>query len=160
MHLWLLRLSVVLGCFPCSASATESEIEFIQRIYGKYAWEASDNRPKGATPFIDEPRSELLKYLEPNLAAALLQDRQCAKRTRQICRLDFSPLWASQDPSATDLLFQRGSNAARVKVSFKYPGSGERIVVEYELAPTTQGPRIRDVYYPAGPALSKLLEVK
>ena len=159
MRLWLFRLFVVLIGLPCAAAATESNVEFIKRLYEAYAWESTDNSPKGKTPFINEPRAELVKYLEPTLAEALLQDRQCAKQTRQICRLDFSPMWASQDPGARELQVKRGSNASRVKVSFTYPGSGERIVIEYELSVTAAGPRIREVYYATGPALSKILGV-
>jgi hypothetical protein len=161
MRLWLLSpLFCVLACLSSAAPAAEPDIEFIKRLYERYAWEATDNVPKSATLFIDEPRAELLKYLTAPLADALLQDRQCAKRTRQICRLDFSPMWASQDPGAAELRFERCSTPSRVKVSFKHPGSGERIVIEYVLAQTERGPRVADVHYPGGGILSKILAVK
>ena len=154
------RIFVLLTCLPCAAAATESNVDLVKRLYAKYAWESTDRSPKGATSFIDEPRAELLKYLEPALAEALLQDRQCAKQTRQLCRLDFSPMWASQDPGARELHVKQGSSATRVQVSFTYPGTGERLVIEYELAQTAGGPRIRDVYYSVGHALRKTLGVK
>ena len=154
------RIFFVLSWLPCAASASESEIDFIRRFYAKYSWEASDSKPRDGTPFIDAPRAELLKYLEPRLAEALLKDRRCAKRTRQICRLDFSPMWASQDPGAMELRVQRGDDASRVKVSFKYPSNGDLIVINYDLTQTSQGLRIKDVHYPTGSVLSKILAVK
>ena len=153
------RIFVLLTCLPCAAVATESNVDFVKRLYAKYAWESTDRSPNRATPFIDEPRAELLNYLEPALAEALLQDRQCAKQTQQLCRLDFSPMWASQDPAAGDLHVKQGSSTTRVQVSFTYPGTGERIVIEYELAQTAGGPRIRDVYYSGSPPLRKTLGI-
>ena len=160
MHLWTFRILVLLGCLPCAVCATETNVDFIERFYARYSWEASDSQAKGRTMFIDEPRAELLKYLEPKLAEALFKDRQCAKQTREICSLNFSPMWASQDPGAMELLVQRDNSISRVKVSFIYPGSGKRIVIDYDLTQTTQGPRIKDVYYSDGSVLSKILEVK
>ena len=160
MHLLPLRILILLICLPFAAGATESNVDLVKRLYAKYAWESTDSSPKGSTPFIDAPQAELLKYLEPSLAEALLKDRQCAKQTGEICGLDFSPLWASQDPGAKDLRVKQGRSAKRVEVSFTYPGSGERIVIEYELALIAGEPRIRDILYSEGFSLRKTLGVK
>lgn len=160
MPLWTFLILVLLGCLPCAVYAAESEIDFIKRFYARYSWEASNSQSKSRTKFIDEPRAELQKYLEPRLAEALIRDRRCVRQTREICRLDFSPMWASQDPGAMELLFQQDYEASRVKVSFTYPSNGKRIVIDYNLTQTTQGPRIKDVYYSDGSALSHILEVR
>lgn len=160
MHVRLISTLVLLGCEHCSVAATPAEVRVIQRLYQQYLWEATDVPGGSRVPFISEARPELLKYLEPRLAEAVLQDRECAQRTQQVCRLDFSPMWASQDPGAKSLRIRQAKPGRPVVVSFTYPGNGERIEIEYELIQTPNGPRVRDVRYQAGPSLRKRLGVK
>lgn len=73
-----------------SAQATLSApVRVVSQLYKDFAWETTggDNGP-GSRPFVDQPRTILLRYLTPDLAG-----------------LDFVPLWASPDPDAADVSF-------------------------------------------------------
>jgi hypothetical protein len=160
MHLRLANALLILASASLAASAAESDVRLIERLYQTYAWEATDAQGKSKPHFIEEPLAELQKYLTPTLAQSLHRDRQCAKRTQQVCRLDFSPMWASQDPAAKNLRIEQGSAKSKVKVSFTNPGSGEQVEIEYELGQTPQGPRVRDIHYSSGLPLFKILRAK
>lgn len=132
-------------------------VKLIRSLYDAYAWEAVDGTSSSKRPFIDEPRKELLKYLEPGLASLLRKDRKCAERTRAVCKLDFAPLWGSQDPGAEQLRVVGTTDRDVVEVKFNYPGSDRAVLLSYKLVETPAGLRVADITYGPGASLLRRL---
>ena len=138
-----------------------AEVEVVARLYRDFAWEAVIDQPaKGRISFIEQSIRDLQRYLEPGLAALLRADRACVSRSKEFCKLDFDPIWASQDPGATELKIKAGAKNGVVEVSFVHPGSGQRIQLQYEVARTAAGPRIYDIRYEDGSTLRAILQGK
>jgi hypothetical protein len=134
----------------------------VRRLYRDFAWEAVFSDPDVGkwVGLLQQPRSVLCRYFTPKLAELLVDDARCARKTRGICRIDFLPMWASQDPGATDLVV---SPAVRgiVDVGFTYPGNGEQFKLRYSLVRTAPGWRIADISSPKeGWSLKVLLTAK
>lgn len=122
------------------ASAPEG---MVFQLYKEYAWEAV--LTGGPDGLMQQPREVLESYFDTNLASLILKDRACVKKRREICKLDFDPIWASQDPSAGDLNVEKTKNENIVKVQFRYPSTDERIELLYRLTKTSKGWRISDI---------------
>lgn len=93
------RAAVFLSLFAAFSAhaAKDARLAVVERLYQDYAWETGPGISK-RTPFLNEKSVVLSKYLTKSLSRLLLEDRKCSERTREICRLDFSPIWNSQDP--------------------------------------------------------------
>jgi hypothetical protein len=99
----LLIGAVCLALFPCFASAQTSAAtadasscrEFVQKFYDWYALKSRDLNI-GWDVVLRERRS----VLNPQLARALLADRQAQERAQgELVGLDFDPFFGSQDPA-------------------------------------------------------------
>ena len=142
------------------SAGKSGDVDLVARLYRDFAWEAVIDEPLGVSrAFADQRRSVLERYFSPNLVSLLLEDRQCVLRTHEICKLDFSPLWASQDPGATELRVVQGALRGWVLVRFRYPSNGETIKLNYRLVKTRAGPRIADIRYDSGTTLVSILSV-
>lgn len=75
----------------------------VVHLYREFAWTAVIAEPEDNGAFGDRPRAVLGKYFSPGLIELLKKDRLCTSRTKEICGLDFDPIWASQDPAATEM---------------------------------------------------------
>ena len=138
-----------------SAARADNPIGVATSLYRDFAWEVVFAVPTQPS-FIDQPRAVLDRYLTPELAAAIHADRACAARTHAICRLDFDPLWDSQDPSASGLRLTPGPELSRVDVSFNVP-DGRRTVIQLHLRQTRAGWRIDDFVGHEGRSLKAVL---
>ena len=78
-------------------------------------------------------------------------------RDDEICKLDFSPIWASQDPGATALQISPGSTPDIVTVRYRYPGNNSDIHITYHLSKINGSWRIADIESDASPSLRHLL---
>lgn len=120
----------------------------VAKLYKDFAWEAlgSSDATFGA-PLSEQPLAVLDKYFDGALASLLVDDAACVQRSQgDECNLGFNLMFASQDPSASDLEIEPlGSD--RVAVSFTYPSNGEKIRLEYVTVQTHPGWRIKDVVY-------------
>jgi hypothetical protein len=137
------------------------QVAIVARMYRDFAWEAVvvDPRPNEPT-FMDQSTHVLARYLDPQLVRLVVADRACVARRREICNLDFSPIWASQDPAATGLKVLPGNQSGTVDVLFIYPIDSKPIRLRYEIVDTQSGPRIRDIHYADGPSLLAILRRK
>ena len=146
---------------PIFPSDSEDQKKIIQELYKEFAWEAvfapSNKDLKG---FVEQPQEVLEKYLNTELSQLIIQDSREAQKTQEIQRLDFCPLWDSQDPKASDLEIDPFKDKNMVRVSFKYSGSNEIICIDYIMAKTNQGWRISDIQYQNGDSLLKTLKSK
>lgn len=161
--LWLL----VPLCLQLSATAPahaqradSAQTALVARLYKQFSWEATggDDGPGGLT-FINQSKRVLLQYLEPGLASLLLRDRACTRRSKAICRLDFAPLWDSQDPDASAISFDRAANSAPSSVIARITSSsGAVTVVIFRLVLTSPGWRIADIEYAHGVSLRTIMD--
>jgi hypothetical protein len=149
---------VVFLASTAAAAAEPAPVAAVSRLYREFAWEAVLAQPE-AQGLAQQPETVLQHYFTPKLASALAADAACASRRREICRLDFLPLWASQDPSAHELtVVQAGPGL--VKVTFVTPSSTRATVLQLKVVPTRGGWRVADIVYPSGPSLAALLSGK
>jgi hypothetical protein len=137
------------------ASEADERVAIVARLYHDYAWEVVVVTPR-FTPFMDEPVSVLEQYLTPELAALVIQDRECVKRTRETCRMDTSPLWVGNDPGAQDLTVTAGAGN-EVVVGFTYPGNGHKLERRFTVVRAGRQWRIDDILF-EGSSLKELLK--
>jgi hypothetical protein len=104
---------------------------------------------------IHEPREVLARYFDDSLVALILADRQCAVREREPCKINFSPLWDSQDPAASDLQVRSTPDSTVVAVSFRR-GASKRAALSFRMRQTARGWRISDITYEWGSLLALL----
>lgn len=138
-------------------TASDTALAPVQRAYRDFAWEAVVDSPGVGQPLLTQSNAVWARYFSPGLIQQLRADRRCVARTRGPCRLEFSPLWASQDPSATRLVIQPGAMPATVEVSFDVPGSGQRARIVFHVVRRPEGWRIDDVTYADGQNLRQVL---
>jgi hypothetical protein len=143
------RASIFLALFTLfSAHAAEdARLAVVERLYQDYAWETGPRISK-RTPFLNEKSSVLTKYLTQSLARLLLEDRKCAERTREICQLDFSPIWNSQDPEGAKFRVVGIGPGNAISVSIVYPGQ-KSFTLAFDVVHTDDGWRINDIHSPA-----------
>ena len=94
---------------------------------------------------MQEPPRILKQYFDEKLTSLILRDRACSEKGDGVCRLDFVPMWDSQDPAAVDLTVEKTEKKNIIKVQFRYPGSNEKIELRYRVTKTPEGWRISDI---------------
>jgi hypothetical protein len=117
--------------------------EIVSQLYRDFAWEAVMHQPSWIG-LMDQPRGILERYFDKKLTTLILQDRTCAKK-EGVCRLNFLPIWGSQDPSASDLEVQQSDKAHIALAKFRYPSTDEMVTLMYQLTKTSKGWRISDI---------------
>ena len=147
---------VLLGGAPGgqAAVAQPPPSAIVSRLYHDFSAGAAANA-SGAADFIDQPRTVLQRYLTPALAALLRRDRRCAAATRSVCRLDFMPLWDSQDAPAGPVRVRAG--AGRGIVDVRIGAGAQPTLLRYHLVSTRAGWRICDIGYGPGRATLRQL---
>ncbi|MCZ8073986.1 DUF3828 domain-containing protein [Paucibacter sp. B51] len=155
------RAVFLLGFLPTLAfPAPPNELDPVVRLYRDFAWEAVIDTPTAGPGLLSQSDAVWSRYFSPRLIKLLRNDRQCVARTREICKLDFSPIWASQDPGAARLKVVPGETPATVNVYFDYPGNGKRISMKFLLQKPDARWLIDDIQYEDGQRLGKLLEAR
>lgn len=148
-------------CFLVSAVNAEIDerIKVVRQLYKDFAWEAIIVSPRNDDVIlIDQPREILEKYFDTKLAGLIIKDRECVKNSGgEICNLNFSPIWASQDWAACDLMISLGENPNEVVVKFVYPGDHSKIKIVYKMIKNVSHWRISDIKYSEGYSLVGVL---
>ena len=140
-----------------AACAQSTPRHVVTQLYQKYSWEADPrSTDTDSIPLLNQPEAELARYFDANLVSLLIADRECARRSGEVCRLDWDPIWDSQDPAAEDLTI-RSLRTNAVLVRFRHPYTGEERALEYHLVNTRAGWRISDIRYKNGVSLQKTL---
>lgn len=122
------------------------QVELVTQLYKQYACEAVIEIPELSNcSLLDQPKSTLLHFFDPRLAQAITQDRTCTKKSRELCRLDFMPLWDSQDASGAIVSVSEGKNPTTVIADINYPQTKRQLT--YSLKKTKRGWRIVDIAY-------------
>ncbi|RUL71066.1 DUF3828 domain-containing protein [Dyella choica] len=139
---------------PNGAAAT------VTQVYRDYAWQAVIDEPANAgVDLFDQPAPVLGRYFDPHLVELIARDHQCRERTHEVCRLDFAPIWDSQDPAASEMKIRTTSVPSKVSVDFAYPDKSTHVHILYVLSQTPAGWRITDIQGHDW-SLRKLLEAK
>ncbi len=164
MHLLRALPLTLFGLWHASALAVQPgspEVQLVVDLYKAFSWEALIESPAYAGRGFEElPRPTLERFLAPQLAASLVADNACKERTREVCKLNFKVLWASQDPDAHTLRVEQGKELNVVLVRYVYPSTNKEIQIKYDLVATSRGPRIKDIRYATGPSLAAILGQK
>ena len=154
-----LLLAFVALWFAAPQKPADTSVGVVARLYHDFAWEVVIDEPRPNDDLLDQPRAVLERYFTGELATLLLQDRECAARTKEICKLDFDPIWDSQDPAAYQMKIT-DAGSGLVRVSYLYPGSGKKTELTFKTVKTAAGWRIADIRYHSGPSLATLLKSK
>jgi hypothetical protein len=142
-------------------SALERSVaeQLVEKLYRQFAWEAIMSGPEFRQPgLIDQPESVLEQFFTPGITKLLLKDRAEAAAAGEVGRIDFLPLWASQDPSASDLSIGAGTEPNTVTVGFLPLGAESRTELVFIVEETPSGLRIADIEYPGAYSLATLLK--
>jgi len=158
---FIIQISILALFSIARAAIVSKPVQIVTELYHDFAWEAIIVEPKMASDnLLDQPRQVLDKYFDTSLTQLILKDRECAKKTHEICNLDFSPIWASQDWGAFDLKITEGKRPNTVNVNFTYPGDQSEIKLIYLMLNTNHGWRITDIQYEKGASLRSVLSQK
>lgn len=139
------------------------QVRVVAQLYNDFACEAvlSEPRCDNQHALIDQPRASLTNYFDESLTRLWLADRACVERTREICRLDFSPIWNSQAPEGTFVRVLPGADAMHVNVELLDNRAPQKTrTLQYTLAKTPAGFRIHDINDGAVWSLQALLSPK
>jgi hypothetical protein len=141
----------------------ESPDGVVRRLYKDFAWEALFSDPladRNWVGLLKQPRRVLCKYFTRHMADLLARDARCSRSSGEICRIDFLPIWSSQDPAAMDLIVSPAVDGT-VEVAFKYPGKRDPMKLRYSVVRTTSGWRIANIANPnEGWSLNAILTTK
>ncbi|MBL8512632.1 MAG: DUF3828 domain-containing protein [Betaproteobacteria bacterium] len=128
------------------AESPAAAIRPVVQLYSDFAASAVLKEPKPQW-IIDQTDAVWSRYFSDELVRLLRRDLECTNRTKEICRLDFDPIWASQDPAATQLRIVAGKRDREVDVSFVYPGSQHKKTLRYEVSKHRGKWRTDDITY-------------
>jgi hypothetical protein len=147
---------ILLLTVPNSAYASGLK-EFVESLYKQYAW-VSVLSPAAASKFValqDEKLLTLNKYFSRALSTAIHEDARCKGDTKEICKIDFDILFASQDVFVSDLTVSH-EVAGAVSVCFRTIDAKKCLRIE--AIQSANGWRITDiVYLLKGSTLTNLL---
>ena len=150
----------------CVANAIELDAKkaIVYQLYKDFGWSAVFDASGEAKYYLGKTIEEQLqdvlsKYFSPELVTLFLQEANCnAIRKGELCNLEFDPIFASQDPAASELSISSVEND-NVTVQFIYPSNGMKVNLLYKLAKFKEGWRISDIIYPGNnaPSLKAIL---
>lgn len=137
-----------------SASTPTSQAGVVAKLYRAYAWQAIATQPDLlGEGLAGESRTRLERYFTPELAQLLVKDSACQRKRREICNLDFDPLFNTQDPRVTDLTVET-TGPSTVRTQFIDPVTNEKTRITFRLTMVKRQWRIADVIYLGDPQVS------
>lgn len=138
--------STLIASLAHAEPALSPQVELVAELYRQHACEAVIEVPAlSRCALSDQPKAHLLRFFYPKLAEALDQDRDCRAKSQEVCRLDFMPLWDSQDASGAVVTIRAAKEAGTVNASIQY--AQVRRVVTYLLKEGAHGWRIVDIRF-------------
>lgn len=144
----LLLFTLSQPAYPQESDATV----VVYRLYHDFGWEAlfaslDDAKKALGLTLLMQPKEILEKYFDNKLALLISKEASCVKKNiGKLCKLEFNPMFASQDASASELSIKL-SNPKNVDVQFLYPANHERIKISYDMTKTSKGWKIADIKY-------------
>lgn len=122
-----------------------SQVKVVANLYRAFAYESVVEEPNGGVGFLDSAAAVQVKYLTPKLMALIRKDRKCTTTTHEICKLDWLPLWDSQDPIGATVKVKATSDTNKVNAEVRY--QEEVKTLTYTLRHLDVGWRIDDISY-------------
>lgn len=157
--LWsVVGLLIVPAHIPAAQSGSDAPAA-VAKLYQEFAAEAViDTQDYSIQGLFGRPKAALARYLDDRLVALVLADRACSARTQEVCNLDFSPMWDSQDPVGTAIKIS-ALDASRVLVELHGPNQRDRRLT-YRMVKTAAGWRVHDIEYDSHESLATMLRRK
>jgi hypothetical protein len=153
-----LALFLALFCQTSLANVAADSLTPVVQLYRDYAWEIVITKPATTATFLTQPDAVWRRYLSPRLIKLLRRDRDCVRRTKEICKLDFDPIWGSQDPTLAALAITADAKPQQALVTFTFPETGTRTILKFKLVNIDSAWRIDDIVYADGAMLSGVLK--
>jgi hypothetical protein len=153
---------VVVGALSAQRAPLSPRVALVRDLYSDFACEAVVDSPGCAErhEFVDLPIDVLRQYFDESLARLWVAERERAGRTREVGKLDFSPIWDSQDPPGTYVRILAISDSSHVEVELRHLADSEIRNLRYTLVRTSAGWRIHDIEAPKKWSLVALLSRK
>ena len=158
MHTAMKITTLLLALAPAMASAAphDAEVAAVRALYARYAAESVFDDAGGPT-LATAPRAVLQQHFTDELAQLWLRDRDCVARTRAICRIDFAPLWDSQDPVGSTVKLN-WDDSGQVIAQLNRRGGSPRTLA-FSMALKNGHWRVADIDFgPGRTSLRRLLE--
>ncbi|MBC3875423.1 DUF3828 domain-containing protein [Undibacterium flavidum] len=138
--------------------------KMVEASYKEYAWIVVfgvDSTSKSLISLNQESLVKLRRIFTDELALAIFNDAQCARKTKEVCALDFDILFDSQDPDARDLTI-RSKTKQLVEVCFIEQTTKRRCLEFVGVSGNgKKGEQIYDIKYDqTGRTLRKILKLK
>lgn len=103
---------------------------------------------------VEQKKVILEKYFDKQLSSLITRDNLCKQRTQEICKLDFDPIYASQDPEINNINYI--VNKGYVDVYLFYVGIKKPIKVIYSF--NKENNKINNILYQDGTSLQNILK--
>jgi len=130
---------------PAQRRPGSGPVATVAQLYRDFAWEAVVEEPSfDDHGLLDQPRSVLQRYFDDRLTELWLADRACETKRREMCRINFLPIWNSQDPTASGLRIIQSADSGVVRVTFR-AYQVHTVYLTYHLIRTPRGWRIDDI---------------
>jgi len=133
--------------------ALESPDNFIRRLYKEHLSDYQHDE------YWFDKKKKLSQYFDQNLTLLFLRDEKCKEKNHEICSLDSDPIIDAQDfdeKYPVNLKVETVRTAPRLRLKVIFTNIDTRIIF-YDLQHTKAGWRVRDIIYPDGHSLKKLL---
>ncbi|MGC2423962.1 MAG: DUF3828 domain-containing protein [Nitrospirota bacterium] len=154
-------ITICLLIFSVGASHAQdlkvSPENFIRSLYKDYLKEYLSDTLHNKYWFDDGKK--MSQYFDRKLTSLLLRDPGCAKKTHEICNLDFDPIIDAQDfdeKLPVSVVVTKMDSKFPVCVKVVFSNISPRTII-FELKQTEQGWRISDIIYSDGSSLVKML---
>jgi hypothetical protein len=140
------------------AAPPASAVAAVTHLYQDYAAEAVIDSPElSVEDLFGRPKATLARYLDDALVTLVLADHDCSKRRQEVCNLDFSPMWDSQDPLGTTVKISAGKDPTRVLVELQTTDRKEVRRLTYRMIKRPAGWRVHDIDYDSHESLVTML---
>ncbi|WP_155394175.1 DUF3828 domain-containing protein [Xanthomonas albilineans] len=124
----------------------------VYHLYRDFGWQALFESSGEAEQYLGksitgQSRGVLNKYFDPQLTQLILNEADCNARSRgELCKLDFDPIFASQDDAAINMVIKDAVDG-NVVVQYEYPSNSQKVSMEFKLRRIPAGWRIYDILY-------------
>jgi len=153
-------LSLLALASSAAAQAPSGPVAAVAKLYQDFAGDAVIDTPELAPlDLFGRPKATLARYLDDELVALVLADRECSQRKNEVCNLDFAPIWDSQDMVGVTVKIAQGKRPDRVSVELRFPPKEVRKLT-YVMTKTAAGWRVHDIEYDSHESLVAMLRKK
>jgi hypothetical protein len=137
---------VIRECLEAPPSGPSSAVNALYKAYP----------PEGNRAPQNESKDVLLRFFDEKVAELFVRERECRRRTEDLCNITMSVLYAAQDTgvSAFRVCAPREEDGS---VEVRFVNLGSPVTLRFETRKTPLGWRISDIRYPDGSTLLEML---